>query len=143
MAHRTIGQESLAPDGTSRSGAGLERLSSLIDWQPVAALLAPLSVCHTPASRQAANQPWTIYRGGKQSGSIRQGTTSRAGNGRAPSNASTTCSTSPCASRRAARPARPRRSSTASLLTDTIGALLAVIVSDAKQTMGASASHRT
>ena len=42
MAHRTIGQESLAPDGTSRSGAALGRLSSLIDWQPVCALLAPL-----------------------------------------------------------------------------------------------------
>jgi IS5 family transposase len=42
MAHRTIGQESLTPDGTSRSGAVLERLSSLIDWQPVSVLLVPL-----------------------------------------------------------------------------------------------------
>ena len=42
MAHRTIGQESLAPDGASRSGATLERLSSLVDWQPVVALLARL-----------------------------------------------------------------------------------------------------
>lgn len=42
MAHRTIGQESLAPDSASRSGAALERLSSLIDWRPVAALLATL-----------------------------------------------------------------------------------------------------
>lgn len=42
MAHRTIGQESLASDGTSRSSAALERLSSLIDWQPISALLAPL-----------------------------------------------------------------------------------------------------
>jgi hypothetical protein len=42
MAHRTIGQESLAPDGTSRSGAVLERLSSLIDWQPASVLLVPL-----------------------------------------------------------------------------------------------------
>ena len=42
MAHRTIGQESLAPDGASRSGATLERLSSLVDWQPVAVLLARL-----------------------------------------------------------------------------------------------------
>jgi len=42
VAHRTIGQESLAPDGTSRSGATLERLSALIGWQPIATLLAPL-----------------------------------------------------------------------------------------------------
>jgi len=42
MAHRTIGQESLAADGTSRGGATLDRLSSLIDWQPIGALLSPL-----------------------------------------------------------------------------------------------------
>jgi IS5 family transposase len=42
MAHRVIGQDSLAPEGTSRSAATLDRLSSLIDWQPIAALLAPL-----------------------------------------------------------------------------------------------------
>jgi hypothetical protein len=40
MAYRIVGQESLAPEGTSRSGAALERLSSLIGWQPVCALLA-------------------------------------------------------------------------------------------------------
>jgi IS5 family transposase len=42
MSHRLIGQERLKVDPTSRSGATLERLSSLIDWQPVTALLAPL-----------------------------------------------------------------------------------------------------
>jgi transposase, IS5 family len=42
MTHRTIGQESLALVGASRSGAALERLSLLIDWQPISALLAPL-----------------------------------------------------------------------------------------------------
>ncbi len=42
MAHRTIGQESLAAGGTSRGGATLDRVSSLIDWQPIGALLLPL-----------------------------------------------------------------------------------------------------
>jgi IS5 family transposase len=37
-----IGQERLKVDPTSRGGAPLDRLSSLIDWQPVAALLVPL-----------------------------------------------------------------------------------------------------
>lgn len=42
MSQRLIGQERLKVDPTSRGGAPLERLSSLIDWQPIAALLAPL-----------------------------------------------------------------------------------------------------
>jgi IS5 family transposase len=42
MSQRLIGQERLKVDPTSRGGAPLERLSSLIDWQPLAALLAPL-----------------------------------------------------------------------------------------------------
>lgn len=42
MAHRTIGQERLRISPVSRSGAPLERLSSLIDWQPIAGLLSPL-----------------------------------------------------------------------------------------------------
>ena len=29
--------------------------------------------CHTPASRQATNQPYTVCRGGKQGGNIRHG----------------------------------------------------------------------
>lgn len=36
MADRTIGQVKLAPDGASRSGATQERLSSLIEGEPVA-----------------------------------------------------------------------------------------------------------
>jgi IS5 family transposase len=42
MSQRLIGQERLKVDPTSRGGAPLDRLSSLIDWQPVAALLVPL-----------------------------------------------------------------------------------------------------
>jgi len=42
MAHGIIGQESLTHGDTSRCRAVLERLSSLIGWQPVAALVAPL-----------------------------------------------------------------------------------------------------
>lgn len=42
MSQRVIGQERLTVDPASRSGATLERLSSLIDWQPIAALLSPL-----------------------------------------------------------------------------------------------------
>lgn len=42
MAHCIIGQDTLVPEGGSRSGATLDRLASLIDWQPVWALLAPL-----------------------------------------------------------------------------------------------------
>lgn len=59
MAHRTIGQESLAPDGTSRSGVTLERLSSLIDWQPVGALLAPL---YPSARGEAAWPPLSMFK---------------------------------------------------------------------------------
>ncbi|WP_368416548.1 transposase [Falsiroseomonas sp.] len=59
MAYRTIGQESLTPDGTSRSGAVLERLSSLIDWQPVAALLAPL---YSSAKREPASPPLSMFK---------------------------------------------------------------------------------
>jgi IS5 family transposase len=59
MAHRTIGQESLTPDGTSRSGAVLERLSSLIDWQPVSALLAPL---YSSAKGEPAWPPLSMFK---------------------------------------------------------------------------------
>ncbi|WP_137127751.1 hypothetical protein [Roseomonas sp. HF4] len=40
-----IGQERLRVDPVCRSAATLERLSSLIDWQPVAGQLAPSSLC--------------------------------------------------------------------------------------------------
>jgi IS5 family transposase len=59
MAHRTIGQESLAPDGTSRSTATLERLSSLLDWQPIAALLAPL---YPSAKGEPAWPPLSMFK---------------------------------------------------------------------------------
>lgn len=42
MACRVIGQESLVPEGGSRGGATLDRLSSLIDGRPVCTLLALL-----------------------------------------------------------------------------------------------------
>lgn len=42
MSRRVIGQEILNLERGSRSRAMLERLLSLIDWQPVAPLLAPL-----------------------------------------------------------------------------------------------------
>jgi IS5 family transposase len=59
MAHRTIGQESLAPDGASRSGAALKRLSSLIDWQPISALLVPL---HPSAKGEPAWPPLSMFK---------------------------------------------------------------------------------
>lgn len=59
MAHRTIGQESLAPDGTSRSGATLGRLSSLIDWQTVAAVLATL---YPSAKGEPAWPPLSMFK---------------------------------------------------------------------------------
>jgi IS5 family transposase len=42
MSHRVIGQERLKVEAGSRGGATLDRLSSLIDWQPIGALLSPL-----------------------------------------------------------------------------------------------------
>jgi IS5 family transposase len=42
MSHRMIGQERLKVDAGSRGGATLDRLSSLIDWHPIGALLSPL-----------------------------------------------------------------------------------------------------
>jgi IS5 family transposase len=42
MSHRLIGQEWLKVEAGSRSGATLDRLSSLIDWQPIVTLLSPL-----------------------------------------------------------------------------------------------------
>lgn len=42
MSHRVIGQERLKVEAGSRGAATLDRLSSLIDWQPVGALLSPL-----------------------------------------------------------------------------------------------------
>jgi IS5 family transposase len=59
MSHRAIGQESLGIDRTSRSGATLERLSSLIDWQPVAALLAPL---YPSAKGEPAWPPLSMFK---------------------------------------------------------------------------------
>ncbi len=58
MAHRTIGQENLTPDGTSRSGVVLERLSPLIDWQPVSALLVPL---YSFAKGETACPPLSMF----------------------------------------------------------------------------------
>lgn len=42
MSHRVIGQDRLEVEAGSRGGATLDRLSSLIDWQPIGALLSPL-----------------------------------------------------------------------------------------------------
>jgi IS5 family transposase len=42
MSHRVIRQDRLEVEAGSRGGATLDRLSSLIDWQPVGALLSPL-----------------------------------------------------------------------------------------------------
>lgn len=59
MSHRVIGQESLGVDRTSRSGATLERLSSLIDWHPIAELLLPLY----PSSKgEAAWPPLAMFK---------------------------------------------------------------------------------
>jgi IS5 family transposase len=59
MSYRVIGQESLGVDRTSRSGATLERLSSLIDWHPIAELLLPLY----PSSKgEAAWPPLAMFK---------------------------------------------------------------------------------
>jgi IS5 family transposase len=42
MSHRVIGQEGLGLVKASRGGATLDLLSALVDWQPIAAGLAPL-----------------------------------------------------------------------------------------------------
>ena len=42
MAHRSIGQERFGFSGQLRSGASLNELAGLIDWQPIAVLLEPL-----------------------------------------------------------------------------------------------------
>ena len=41
-SYRPIGRETLTRDAASRSAATLDRLSSLLDWQPISALLGPL-----------------------------------------------------------------------------------------------------
>ncbi|MFN3449013.1 MAG: transposase [Roseococcus sp.] len=53
MAYRLTGRESLVPEGGSGGGATLDRVSSLIDWQPVSALLAPL----WPSARGESSWP--------------------------------------------------------------------------------------
>lgn len=59
MSHRVIGQDELSVERASRSGATLERLSSLIDWQPVAELLSPLY----PSSKgEAAWPPLAMFK---------------------------------------------------------------------------------
>ena len=42
MSHRTIGQEALGLVSAPRGGATLDRLSALVDWEPIATVLAPL-----------------------------------------------------------------------------------------------------
>src|SRR6201986_5664710 len=42
VAHRSIGQEGLSFAKMSRSSSTLDRLSELINWDPVAGLLEPL-----------------------------------------------------------------------------------------------------
>ncbi len=59
MSLGLIGQERLKVDPTSRGGATLERLSWLVDWQPVAALPAPL---YAPAKGEPAWPPLAMFK---------------------------------------------------------------------------------
>lgn len=59
MAYRTIGQDSLVSEGGSRSGATLDRLASLINWQPVCALLASL---YPSARGEPARPPLSMFK---------------------------------------------------------------------------------
>ena len=59
MSHRVIGQESLGIGSTSRSGVTLDQLSSLIDWQPITALLSPL---YPSAKGEPAWPPLAMFR---------------------------------------------------------------------------------
>lgn len=58
MPHRVIGQESLVAGPSTRGGATLDRLSSLIDWPPIAALLASL---YPSAKGEAAWPPLSMF----------------------------------------------------------------------------------
>jgi IS5 family transposase len=59
MSQRVIGQERLRMDQASRSGATLERLSSLNDWQPIAVLLSPL---YPSAKGEPAWPPLSMFK---------------------------------------------------------------------------------
>lgn len=59
MVHRVIGQEQLGLAVASRSISSLDRLSALIDWSPVMALLAPV---HASAKGEAAWPPLPMFK---------------------------------------------------------------------------------
>lgn len=59
MAHRSIGQERFGFTGRMRPGSSLDELVTLINWQPVVALLDPL---HSAAKGEPAWPPLAMFK---------------------------------------------------------------------------------
>jgi transposase, IS5 family len=59
VAHRSIGQERFGFVGREQRGSSLDELATLIDWQPVAALLDPL---YSAAKGEAAWPPLAMFK---------------------------------------------------------------------------------
>jgi len=59
MSHCVIGQEALRVDPAWRSGAKLDRLSSLIDWRPIETVLSPL---YPSAKGERAWRPLSMFK---------------------------------------------------------------------------------
>ncbi|MBB2159394.1 IS5 family transposase [Gluconacetobacter sacchari] len=59
MAHRSIGQDCLVFSRRDRKPSSLDDIADLIDWQPIAALLAPL---YAAPKGEAAWPPLTMFR---------------------------------------------------------------------------------
>ena len=59
MAHRRIGHERLGFAASRAAGSSLDELASLIEWQPLAALVKPI---HASAKGEAAWPPLAMFR---------------------------------------------------------------------------------
>lgn len=59
MARRLIGQERFGFAGRARPGSSLDELATLIDWQPVAALLDPM---YSAAKGEPAWPPLAMFK---------------------------------------------------------------------------------
>jgi len=59
MAHRSIGQDCLVFSRPDRKPSSLDDIAKLIDWQPIASLLAPL---YTAPKGEAAWPPLSMFR---------------------------------------------------------------------------------
>ena len=59
MAQRSIGQERIGFAGPERAASSLDKLTELVAWRPVAALLDPL---YPAAKGQPARPPLTMFK---------------------------------------------------------------------------------